>query len=54
MRQFDIDGLESDTQSDLLRTSSRLLGVATAITLIFAACSFTVVLDKVLTHQVIN
>mmetsp|Transcript_12074 Transcript_12074/g.18069 ORF Transcript_12074/g.18069 Transcript_12074/m.18069 type:complete len:223 (-) Transcript_12074:53-721(-) len=51
MGQFDIDGLESSQQEGLLRFSSQVLGAATAIVLILAACSFTVVMDKVFLFQ---
>ena len=51
MGQFDIDGLDSSKQRDLLGLSSKVLGVATAAVLFVAACSLPVVMDRVFLYQ---
>jgi hypothetical protein len=46
MGQFDIDGLDSEKQSELIGISNQILGWATAAVLLFGFVSATVVFDK--------
>lgn len=51
MRQFDIDGLEGEQQTQLLSASNRLLGYFTGIVLLFGLCFGLVVMQNVMSYR---
>ena len=51
MGQFDVDGLDSSQQSQLIEGTSKILGYATLIVLLFGVSAGTVVYDKIFSYH---